>query len=329
LNASTIRTSLLLLTYFFCVNPCPAQQNGGVQRASIEYAGKKIFDFHYCNPKSCADSVWINYIYLAEIRPLQPTAQFSEELGHMDDSGWLVIKNDVGEKPLNGKIELWGDGAGVAWVKEIRIKKLEQPDSFGRTGWLLDAGSLVEVEKKRFIGRTLVNSLEYPWTSAIPYGAGVLKTETGKRAFDSKKRTLTISVMKNHLPILQGKLESEIADSDQLWKHCVDEVLRKAVFFQQTANFAENFPSPENGVDELILNRSGAQNISIHVEGLGISYPKQIVLNRKKDTEASSWFVTSADGFNEKSWAIRRSLVPDLEGVRGKQREAAGKSQDK
>ena len=49
--------------------------------------------------------------------------------------------------------------------------------------------------------------------------------------------------------------------------------------FHQTVDFAENITIAENSVAELTLNRSGTQDIRIHVEGLGISFPKQIVLN--------------------------------------------------
>jgi len=132
---------------------------------------------------------------------------------------------------------------------------------------------------------------------------------------ESKKRALVVNVLAGQLPVLQATLQSEITEPDQLWNHCINEILQRNVSFQKTKNAAEAMPSERNGgseINELVLKRTEGNRVVVHVEGLGISFSNKLVFNQKTNFKDSSWFVKSAEGLSEEPWSIRRNLVPDL-----------------
>ena len=310
-----VRIGMILLCLLLG-NPAFSQLSGMARRAEVTYSGKEIFKFHFTSSTKCADLLWVDFVNIGENR-LLPTEHFSQQLGGTDDDdGWLVIKNDLGGRPLDGKIELRGDGTGNTWVEEIRVRKNSKPDIAGRTAWTLDMKSLNRVNKKRFVGRSIVASLTEPQATGISTDGQLAYPEKSKTPTKPKKRKFIVSLFKSGLPVLQGTLESEIANPDQLWKFCVDEVLKKDVKFHKTENASELLSLQEDGrrdADEMIFERSEGNRLAFHIEGLGISFLTRFVVNQKKTAEGSYWEISSAQWLSGKyKWAIRRNLVPEL-----------------
>lgn len=312
--------STIAICCFFIGRTGLGQTSARLRNASVLYQGVTIFEFKYPSAKGISDpdDEFLSCVGWAE-RSMTPTEHFCEAMGTEDDSGWLVIKNNTGKTPFYGELAMSGEGTGVSWLEEIRIKKIKKTDGLGDTKWMLDIDSLFKARKKRFLLRPMAPQLASLQETRAPWVAGTPTFQAYEQSLESKTRTLTISLLKGNHPVFQGTLECDETDSDQLWKHCMAQVAKGNVGFNNTSHAIEALRELEgNGRDigELVFESTKEQRIAINVEGVGLILPDQIVLSSKKLSDDSFWIVTSIVGLDEEYWWIRRNMVPYLKKLR-------------